>query len=89
MADNNEQITFDFDNVKPIKGYPELHWTGKRPYRSTVYYPAQLKEVYGDSVSFVDKEGNSVNWLNKIYWGDNLQVMSHLLRDYRGQVDLY
>lgn len=88
MADNNEQITFDFDNVKPIKGYPELHWTGKRPYRSTVYYPAQLKEVYGDSVSFVDKEGNSVNWLNKIYWGDNLQVMSHLLRDYRGQVDL-
>ena len=27
-------------------------------------------------------------WINKIFWGDNLQVMSHLLKDYRGQVDL-
>lgn len=27
-------------------------------------------------------------WLNKIFWGDNLQVMSHLLKNYRGQIDL-
>src|SRR5690606_23055887 len=27
-------------------------------------------------------------WLNKIFWGDNLQVMSHLLREFRGKVDL-
>ena len=27
-------------------------------------------------------------WINKIFWGDNLQVMSHLLREYRGKVDL-
>lgn len=80
MSDTKyEQMTFEFETRHPIKGYPELHWTGKRPYKSTVYYPAQLKETYGDA-----KDG----WLNKIYWGDNLQVMSHLLKDYRGKIDL-
>jgi len=64
---------------EPIKGYPMLHWKGKRPFQSTQYYPAQLKEIYGESV-----EG----WRNKIYWGDNLQVMSHLLKEFRGKVDL-
>ncbi|MCB0782581.1 MAG: hypothetical protein KDC03_24080, partial [Flavobacteriales bacterium] len=56
---------------EPIKGYPMLHWKGKRPFTSTQYYPAQLKEVHGR-----DTDG----WLNKIFWGDNLQVMSHLLK---------
>lgn len=80
MSDTKyEQMTFEFESRPPIKGYPELHWTGKRPYKSTVYYPAQLKETYGEA-----KDG----WLNKIYWGDNLQVMSHLLKDYRGKIDL-
>lgn len=78
MADN-EQMSFEFMERKTIKGYPELHWTGKRPYKSTVYYPAQLKEVYGETKN---------DWINKIFWGDNLQVMSHLLKEYRGQVDL-
>lgn len=73
------QVTFDFEQRKPIKGYPELHWTGKRPYTSTQYYPAQLKESYGEP-----KDG----WMNKIFWGDNLQVMSHMLKDYRGKIDL-
>lgn len=72
-------MTFEFEHRKPIKGYPELHWTGKRPYTSTQYYPAQLKEVYGDP-----KDG----WMNKIFWGDNLQVMSHMLKEYRGKIDL-
>lgn len=88
MADNNEQITFEFEPKKTIKGYPELHWTGKRPFRSTAYYPAQLKEVYGESKPYIDNDGNSKNWLNKIFWGDNLQVMSHLLKEFRGQIDL-
>ena len=26
--------------------------------------------------------------MNKIYWGDNLQVMSHLFKDYRGKIKL-
>ncbi|MBF6650215.1 site-specific DNA-methyltransferase [Methylobacter sp. BlB1] len=64
---------------EPIKGYPMLNWRGKRPFKSTQYYPAQLKELHGEEV-----EG----WRNKIYWGDNLQVMSHLLKDFRGKVDL-
>ncbi len=63
----------------PIKGYPMLNWRGKRPFTSTQYYPAQLKEVHGDEVD---------GWRNKIFWGDNLQVMSHLLKDFRGEVDL-
>lgn len=74
-----EQLSFDFNQRPTIKGYPELRWTGKRPYRSTQYYPAQLRERYGE-----EKYG----WINKIYWGDNLQVMSHLLKEYRGKIDL-
>lgn len=62
-----------------IKGHERLFWKGKRPFESTCYYPAQLKETHG-----VETDG----WLNKIFWGDNLQVMSHLLKTYRGQVDL-
>lgn len=72
-------MAFEFEQRKPIKGYPELHWTGKRPYTSTQYYPAQLKESYGEP-----KDG----WMNIIFWGDNLQVMSHMLKDYRGKIDL-
>ena len=75
----DEQLTFEFEPRPTIKGFPELRWTGKRPYKSTQYYPAQLRESYG-------KEQNG--WINKIFWGDNLQVMSHLLKEYRGKVDL-
>jgi adenine-specific DNA-methyltransferase len=64
---------------EPIKGYPYLKWAGKRPFTSTQYYPAQHKETYGPEVN---------GWRNKIYWGDNLQVMSHLLREFRGKVRL-
>lgn len=64
---------------EPIKGYPMLNWRGKRPFTSTQYYPAQLKEIHGEEVD---------GWRNKIFWGDNLQVMSHLLKNYRGKVDL-
>lgn len=64
---------------QPIKGFAELRWKGKRPFTSTQYYPAQLKETHGQEMN---------GWLNKIFWGDNLQVMSHLLKEYRGQIDL-
>ncbi|MGS0974137.1 DNA methyltransferase [Burkholderia glumae] len=64
---------------EPIKGYPMLNWRGKRPFTSTQYYPAQLKEVHGEELD---------GWRNKIFWGDNLQVMSHLLKEFRGQLDL-
>ncbi|MEM5518947.1 site-specific DNA-methyltransferase [Henriciella sp. AS95] len=80
MADKEPETfeTFSFESP-PIRGYPELRWAGKKPYTSTQYYPAQRRESYGDSVS---------GWSNQIFWGDNLQVMSHLLRDYRQQVDM-
>lgn len=78
--EKNEQLDL-FNLDRPvIKGYPELRWTGKRPYTSTQFFPAQLKETYGKA----DENG----WINKIFWGDNLQVMSHLLKNYRGLVDL-
>lgn len=64
---------------EPIKGYPMLNWRGKRPFTVTQFYPAQLKETYGPDAN---------GWRNKIFWGDNLQVMSHLLRDFRGKIDL-
>ena len=63
----------------PIKGQPMLQWRGKRPFVSTSYFPAQEKEQHGEEVN---------GWLNKIFWGDNIQVMSHLLKEYRGKVDL-
>ncbi|NJM09428.1 MAG: site-specific DNA-methyltransferase [Bdellovibrionaceae bacterium] len=65
---------------EPIKGYPMLNWKGKRPFTSTQFFPAQLKENYGKPAAN--------GWLNRIYWGDNIQVMSHLLKEFRGKIDL-
>ena len=84
MNELNIQAEHKIDSVEdfkfePIKGHPMLHWRGKRPFEATQFYPAQLKETFGE-----DTDG----WFNKIFWGDNLQVMSHLLKYYRGQVDL-
>ena len=56
-----------------------LHWAGKKPLSKIEYYPAQEKEVYGDK--------NSKDF-NKLFWGDNLQVLAHLLKKYRGKINL-
>lgn len=66
-------------NLSEIKGRPMLNWYGKKPLQSIEYFPAQEKEFYGDVKS---KD------FNKLFWGDNLQVLSHLLKKYRGKVDL-
>ena len=71
-----EQLIFEFE---PIKGFPYLHWKSKQPYTSTQYFPAQSKECIGE-----EQDG----WINRLYWGDNLQVMSHLLKEFRGKIDL-
>jgi site-specific DNA-methyltransferase (adenine-specific) len=80
--ENEQGKLFDLtnDNRASIKGFPELRWTGKKPFTTVQFYPAQLKEVFGKPAS----DG----WINKIFWGDNLQVMSHLLKDFRGKIDL-
>lgn len=77
-AEQNIESVEEF-KFEPIKGQPMLNWRGKRPFTSTQFYPAQLKETFGEEIN---------GWINKIFWGDNLQVMSHLLKKFRGQVDL-
>ncbi len=74
-----DSIDVNSYKFQPIRGYPMLNWRGKRPFSSTQFFPAQLKELHGAEVQ---------GWRNKIYWGDNLQVMSHLLKSQRGAVDL-
>jgi len=66
-------------SISPIKGRPMLQWTGKKPLESIEYFPAQEKEMYGDL---------NAKEFNKLFWGDNLQVLSHLLKEYRGEIDL-
>lgn len=79
MNTGKQELNVERYEFEPIKGYPMLNWKGKRPYRSTQYYPAQLKETHGEAIN---------GWLNKIFWGDNLQVMSHLLKEYRNKIKL-
>ncbi len=69
----------DYFDIEKAKGRPMLQWVGKKPLDKVEYYPAQEKEVYGDK--------NSKDF-NKLFWGDNLQVLAHLLKEYRGEVDL-
>jgi len=69
---------YRFD-IEKAKGRPMLQWIGKRPLDKVEYYPAQEKEIYGDK--------NSKDF-NKLFWGDNLQVLAHLLKEYRGKIDL-
>lgn len=84
-----QPATVEQYKFEPIKGYPMLQWKGKRPFTSTQFYPAQLKENHGEPINGKDSDGKPItNWMNRIYWGDNLQVMSHLLKEFRGKVDL-
>lgn len=78
-VEKKESVENQRFRVNPIDGFPELLWKGKKTYSDTRFFPAQLKERYGE-----EKDG----WINKIFWGDNLQVMAHLLREYRGKIKL-
>jgi Adenine specific DNA methylase Mod len=69
----------DIQEIEKAKGKPMLVWAGKKALDKVEYYPAQEKEFYGDKTA---KE------FNKLFWGDNLQVLSHLLKENRGKVDL-
>jgi len=73
-----KSATNSFD-IEKAKGRPMLQWVGKRPLDKVEYYPAQEKEFYGDK--------NSKDF-NKLFWGDNLQVLAHLLKEYRSKIDL-
>ncbi|SHJ43249.1 site-specific DNA-methyltransferase [Desulfofundulus thermosubterraneus] len=78
MTQDEKQLTM-FD-IEEVPGRPMLHWLGKRPLRAVKYYEAQLKEQYGEPA----EDG----WVNRLYWGDNLQVMSHLMKEFRGKIKL-
>lgn len=65
--------------IEQAKGRPLLQWVGKKPLESIEFYPAQEKEVYGDK---------KTQDFNKLFWGDNLQVIAHLIKEYRGEIDL-
>jgi site-specific DNA-methyltransferase (adenine-specific)/adenine-specific DNA-methyltransferase len=69
----------EFQKVEQAKGRPLLQWVGKKPLESIEFYPAQEKEIYGDK--------NATDF-NKLFWGDNLQVLAHLLKQHRGVIDL-
>lgn len=69
----------DLLRVEQARGRPLLQWAGKRALESVEYFPAQEKEFYGDK---------NEKRLNRLFWGDNLQVLSHLLKEYRGKIDL-
>ena len=79
--DSESGVQQDLFEVAELPGRPMLHWHGKRPLREIPYYPAQLRERYG--------EGESPDgWANRLYWGDNLQVMAHLMREFRSKIKL-
>lgn len=69
----------EYQKVEQAKGRPLLQWVGKRSIESIQFYPAQETEVYGDK---------GAKDFNKLFWGDNLQVLSHLLKTNRGAVNL-
>jgi len=68
----------DVQTIEKAKGKPMLIWAGKKPLEKVEYYPAQEKEFYGD---------RAAKDFNKLFWGDNLQILSHLLKEYRGKVE--
>jgi len=59
-----------------------LHWVGKRPLTSVTAFPAQHIETF-------DPTGSGDIETNKLFHGDNKEVLAYLLANgYRGQVDL-
>ncbi|MCC8190776.1 MAG: site-specific DNA-methyltransferase [Planctomycetes bacterium] len=74
-----ESYVFD-----PLPGRSLLQWPGKRPFRSTQYRPARLREVHG--LPAIGPDGRP--WMNRMYLGDNRDVLGHLVAEFRGQVDL-
>lgn len=65
--------------IQKAQGRPMLVWAGKKPIEKIEYFPAQEREIYGDL---------NAKEFNELYWGDNLQVLAHLLKRYRSKVDL-
>jgi adenine specific DNA methylase Mod len=77
--DTSKESTSTVQKLSQTKGRAMLQWYEKSAPKSIEWFPAQEKEVYGNQ--------KATDW-NKLFWGDNKQVLAHLLKDYRGKVDL-
>jgi DNA modification methylase len=73
---DSEQQVFRFE---PKNEFSYIHWKDKQPYTSIQYCPALCKERFGEVEN---------GWINRLYWGDNLLVMGHLLKEFRGKIHL-
>ena len=94
MTENEEKVGVDINQT-------ELVWTGKYDYLKRgkknsverVALPSQVVETINEPRekqrqldSFEDKEGD--DWKNKLIWGDNKYVLTSLLDEYQGKIDL-
>lgn len=79
VIDRVKRLPFKLSCPTAEPASPELRWRGKKPIPSLTYCSAQKIESYGKPVN---------DWMNRIYWGDNLQVMGHLLDKFAATVDL-
>ena len=66
--------------LSPPKGNPNLalSWKGKKTPGSFPLPPTILAEEYSPSA----------NWSNQLYWGENKEVLTHLLKSHRGAFNL-
>lgn len=73
--------------LTPAKGRPMLQWVGKKPLSRVTAFPAQFVESYDPAGELKTKTG--VESAGNLYYGDNKEVLAHLLANgYRGKVDL-
>ena len=70
--------------ISKAKGRPWIHWVGKSALEHVEYCPAQTLEQYHAT----DQQPSADEWQNLLLWGDNKEICGHLMRKYRGKVDL-
>lgn len=72
-----------------------LYWPDKRTEVERVILPFQIVETVNESKAdreelslFRQKGEPAPGWRNKLIWGDNKYIMSSLLKDYAGKINL-
>jgi DNA modification methylase len=75
-----------------------LYWQGKRTEVERISLPFQTIETINESRATREKEKDSLlrglgkkenpTWHNRLIWGDNKHVMSSLLEEFAGKIDL-
>ena len=67
-------------NLHPLEGTEMLIWNGKKKLEHIETLDAKLCEIYKDSSESV--------LFHQLFYGDNLDVLRHLLGDYRAKIQL-